>query len=492
MLHRLAKRQRLQLVIQHVSGKIFLLYGEAMRSSQTLEDELRHDSHSKAESGPPEPGIVLVFSNGRPEFGVIALDRGSIEIGRGEVAGLTIHDKHMSRPHAKITFDGHTWSVEDMGSRNGSAADGQEIPSFTKTEVQKIVRAGRSLFLLAADVRPFRAGVVRTGDAVMGPALQRTLAVIMRAASSGRFLLITGESGAGKELAARTYHNAGPTPTGPFVAVNAATLKPELSEAMLFGSRKGFYSGAPGGPGFVQAADKGTLFLDEVAELKESVQAQLLRALDKREVTPLGETKSQPVDFRLCSATHADLRMMKAQGKMRADLFYRIGTQSVTLPPLRERVEEIPWFIEHAVKDVDRSAQKAGVHVSFVEACLLRAWPGNVRELLAEVKNAVHRAAEDGGVLLARHLDERAGMADTLLASTNAPAVTARAPKAPAASRAAKVPRASAKDKPSDEAIMQALEATQNNKAQTARLLGMQRTQLYRWLQARGKSGQDS
>ncbi|HRI69387.1 MAG TPA: sigma 54-interacting transcriptional regulator [Polyangium sp.] len=473
-----------------------------MRSSQTadndktLDNEFTRGRDTGALSGAPEPGLVLTFSDGAPATDVIPLERGSIVIGRGEVGGVMLHDKRMSRHHARISFDGQIWYIEDLKSHNGSAADGEEIPSATTKTARKVARAGRSLFLLVPDVRPFRAGVVRSPEAVIGPTLQRSLVTIMRAARSDRVLLINGESGSGKELAARSYHNGGPAPAGPFVAVNAATLKPELSEAMLFGARKGFYSGAPGGPGFIQAAHGGTLFLDEIAELDASVQAKLLRVLEKREVTPLGKTKSEFVDFRFCSATHADLRAMVASGKMRADLYFRIATQSVTLPPLRERLEEIPWLIERAVKETESSLGALGVHVLFVEACLLRVWPGNVRELMAEVRNAAQLAVDDGGVLLAHHLNPRAGTADALQVGSEPPPVTpeerpraAKAPRTAKAPRVANAPRAPS-NKPSDEAIAEALKATQGNRAQAARLLGMHRTQLYRRLEARGDSGE--
>ncbi|HZF53046.1 MAG TPA: sigma 54-interacting transcriptional regulator [Polyangiaceae bacterium] len=442
-----------------------------MRSSETLDDEHVRGGLQEDAPGAPEPGLIFLFSNGRPAFEVIPLDRGSIEVGRGEVAGVLIDDKRMSRAHARISFDGRAWTVKDLGSRNHTVADGQEVSGLAAKSVHKLVRTGTSLFLLAADVRPFRAGIARSGDAVMGPRLQRVFAAIARAARSDVHVLhITGESGSGKELAARAFHDSGPSASGPFVAVNAATLKPELAEAMLFGSRKGFYTNAPGGPGFVQTASGGTLFLDEVAELESSVQAKLLRVLQSREVTPLGAMTSERVDFRFCSATNADLRSMMAAGKMRQDLYYRIATPAVALPPLRDRLEEIPWLIERAVESVEGVGRSLDLHVSFVEACLLRPWPGNVRELVAEVKSAAQWAAEEGVVLLASHLQEHAGR----VAAPPPPAAAAPSPPTAVA-------------RPSDEAIEEALRAAHNNKAAAARALGMHRTQLLRWLEKRGR-----
>ena len=154
---------------------------------------------------------------------------------------------------------------------------------------------------------------------------------------------------------------------------------------------------------------------------------------------------------------------------MREDLFYRIASPTVVLPPLHERPEEIPWLIERAVRGLEMAGATLALHVSFVEACLLRRWPGNARELIAEVRTAAQWAVEDGGVLLARHLAPRAG---TL--------VTPSPPAGEAASA-----RAVAPEKPSDEAIAQALRAAGNKVSSAARALGMHRTQLYRWMAQR-------
>lgn len=432
--------------------------------------------------------MILVFSNARPAFEVLPLHQGAIDLGRGEIAGVRIEDKRMSRAHARVSFDGRAWAVKDLGSRNCTIADGHEVSGPSARPAATLVRTGTSLFLLAADARPLRAGVARSADAVMGPALQRAFAAIARAARASHVLHITGESGSGKELAARAFHDAGPSAAGPFIAVNAATLKPELAEAALFGARKGSYTNAPGGPGFVKAADGGTLFLDEVAELNASVQATLLRALQNKEVTPLGATKPEPVDFRFCSATNADLRSMVSAGTFREDLYYRVATPAVALPPLRERLEEIPWLIKRAVKSVEGSGQPLTVHASFVEACLLRAWPGNVRELIAEVKSAAQWASEDGGVLLAGHLNERAGRMVAPSPLGGAPSHPFAVAVAASASVSASVAAAAgAAEKPSDEAIEEALRAAGDNRSAAARALGMHRTQLLRWLEKRGR-----
>src|SRR5262249_55632284 len=160
-----------------------------------------------------------------------------------------------------------------------------------------------TLFLLCADLRPFvRARVEVLHDLVVGPRLRRVWDEI---AAQRANLHLTGETGAGKELAARHFHRSGPTPDGPFVAVNCATIPAAIAERLLFGARRGAYSGADSdSEGYLQAADGGTLFLDEVAELEAPVQAKLLRVLETREVLPLGATRPKKLDLRVCSATH--------------------------------------------------------------------------------------------------------------------------------------------------------------------------------------------
>jgi transcriptional regulator with PAS, ATPase and Fis domain len=190
------------------------------------------------------------------------------------------------------------------------------------------------------------------------------------------------------------------------VTVNCATIPKDLAERLLFGTVKGAYSGATSdAEGYLQAAHRGTLFLDEVAELEPGIQAKLLRVLETREVVPLGGTRPHPVDIGLCTATLRDLRDAVASGGFREDLYYRIGRPEVHLPPLRERPEEIPFLVEQAARS---SGSKAGAPL--VEACLLRPWPGNIRELSTEVRAAAALAVAEGSDLVEpRHLAPQAG-----------------------------------------------------------------------------------
>jgi DNA-binding NtrC family response regulator len=398
----------------------------------------------------PLPGLYFIHSQRGPRAIAIPLDGDALVIGRGAVGAALLDDTKLSRQHARVSFDGERFRICDL-SRNGVAVDGELVHGEAFADAP-VLRAGDCLFLALPDLRPYQeAGVVTEGEMVRGPVLAQAWTKIARAASAGDLLFLTGESGSGKELAARTFHAAGPRAAGPLVAVNCANIPAGLAERLLFGTRRGAYSGATDhAEGYLAAAHGGTLFLDEVAELDLSVQAKLLRAVETREVTPLGATRSRAIDFRLVAASHRDLREAVAAGQFREDLYYRIGQPSVAIPPLRARREEIPWLIALVSQPAGLAAE-----ASLVEECLLRPWPGNVRELLAELRSAVAQARMEGAPRLrAEHLAEQAGR------------------------RILPEERAA----PSREAIANALEQAGGNISGAARALGLHRTQFRRWL----------
>lgn len=377
--------------------------------SYTLDDEA-----VSAAGAPAQPGLVIVQLVESPACRVIPVGADGLELGRAEDddADNRFRDPRMSRRHARISFDrrhgGGAWLVEDLESRNGTFVDGARVRGETRFTSPRILRVGSVLAVFTEDVQPFVAGVQVQGESIVGPRLGRSLDGIRRAAQVHDVLMVRGESGSGKELAARTFHAAGPLKSGPFVAVNCATVPHGVAERLLFGARKGAYSGAVAdAEGYVEAAAGGVLFLDEIGELELEVQAKLLRFLETREFMPLGATRSRRVDVRVVFATHKNLRAAVAEGKFRADLYYRIGVLEASVPPLRERLEEIPWLIARAQSTLP---EIASVHPSFVHACLLRPWPGNVRELLGAVRRAAYAAHLAGAKeLRAEHLDADAG-----------------------------------------------------------------------------------
>jgi transcriptional regulator with PAS, ATPase and Fis domain len=282
-------------------------------------------------------------------------------------------------------------------------------------------------------------------------------------------LHIRGETGTGKELAARHFHQSTERRKGPLSALNCATIPPALAERVLFGAKKGAYSGAEAdSEGVIQAAHGGTLFLDEVAELDLAVQAKLLRVLEDGQVMPLGATKPVPVDVRLCSATHRDLSEEVARGRFRQDLYFRIGLPKVELPPLRARLEDLPLLL---LGIAARAPGKPACHASLVEAALLRPWPGNVRELEKRVTDAARAAAAAGDKSIrASHL-----------ARATAP-TTSRRPRLESITSTELPVDSSTREPLTRAAIERALRDTGGNVTAAAVALGLHRTQLRRLL----------
>jgi two-component system response regulator PilR (NtrC family) len=208
--------------------------------------------------------------------------------------------------------------------------------------------------------------------------------LIERVARSQAPVYITGESGSGKELAARLIHQLGPRSAQPFVPVNCGAIPETLMESEFFGYRKGAFTGADNDrDGFFQAAHGGTLFLDEVADLPLAMQVKLLRAIQEKRVRKVGATAEEVVDVRLISATHQDLKAMVDQGRFRQDLFYRLNVIEIRMPPLRECREDIPLFAQHLVERMAAAADRDAPDLTEAALSALQEYPfpGNVREL---------------------------------------------------------------------------------------------------------------
>ncbi len=402
------------------------------------------------------PGLLQVWHDAGGLSRGLPVGAG-LTLGRGSPPMLALDDTRISREHCALAHDGASWRIRDLASRNGTFVDGVRLRGEALRIGPKTLRIGHCILLPLARLR---GEVALTDGLVVGPGLRAVRAAIAAAATLGRTLLVAGSTGAGKELAARHFHLGGPRAAGPFVPVNCAAIPRELAERLLFGTVRGAYSGATAAAdGYVQAADGGVLFLDEIGELDLEIQAKLLRFLETGEVYAIGATRPRRVDVRVCLATHRDLRAMVQGRRFREDLYFRIAQPQVTLPPLSERPEEIPWHVEQAIAGLDARLR---AHPLLVEGCLLRPWPGNVRELRAAVQSAARRARSAGRERV--ELDDLAADVGQVLDDAQDGAVVAA-------------------DRLADrQQVLAALRAEAGNVARAARALGVHRNQLRRWL----------
>jgi transcriptional regulator with PAS, ATPase and Fis domain len=317
---------------------------------------------------------------------------------------------------------------------------------------------------------PFTARVLRPGRrdpfeqiAGQAPALRRALALAARVARTSTPVLITGESGAGKELVAQAIHLASPHADGRFVAVNCAAIPDTLFESELFGHERGAFTGADRlRPGRFEMAGAGTLFLDEIAELPAGAQAKLLRVLQEREFERLGGTLTLRANARIIAATNQDLWAAVGEQRFRADLYYRVSVFPVHMPPLRELGDDVLELADHFLRTLGPGLGKAQARLvaDAREALLSYSWPGNVRELANVIERALIVA--DGDVITCDHL--LLGPATTGLGSAGrgGACVDERA------------------------MLIDALKTTGNNRAAAARILGMSRSRLYKKLHDAG------
>jgi DNA-binding NtrC family response regulator len=406
-----------------------------------------------------QAGIVVVFSGDRPSCEPFPLDGSALVLGRECPEGASIDDARMSRRHAEVAAGPAGWVVRDLGSRNGTHVNGRPVSGTIVCQSPPVVRMGRTIALAVPDIFPFRdARPMREGDRVLGPTSRATLAEIAAVAVSGNNLLLTGESGCGKERAASDFHVAGPHANGPLVAVNCAAIPQGIAERLLFGAIKGAYSGAStDAQGYIRAAEGGVLFLDEFGELELQVQAKLLRVIEDKEVLPVGASRGYRAETRFCFSSNRDLKAAVNRGEFRSDLYYRVAQSVVAIAPLRERREEIPWLAQLAV---DGATPGLTLDAKLVEACMLRSWTGNVRELLGEVRGMA-RAAQ-------RQSCRTVGLE----------------PLAPSATDSVEALKAS-RPKVTAEQIVRALRETPNVSA-AARQLGIHRTHLHRLIRQFG------
>ena len=302
--------------------------------------------------------------------------------------------------------------------------------------------------------------------------------LIQKAAPSRASVLITGETGTGKELAARAIHNASPRRDKLFVAINCAAIPGEMLESELFGYEKGAFTGAlKDRVGRFQMADGGTIFLDELTEMPLALQAKLLRVLQESKIERLGSNRTIDLDLRVIAATNRDPRAAIRDGRLREDLFYRINVVSVELPSLRHRRDDIPLLVEHFIAKHRGNKLNASLSPRSLQKLHDYAWPGNVREL----ENVVERALilSSDGVLDERHFmfDQTPTTSDDGVVSANTPTTI--------------MPLSAAVDELESKLIDAALTQASGNKAKAAALLDISERTLWYKLKKRGDESDD-
>jgi two-component system, NtrC family, response regulator AtoC len=361
-------------------------------------------------------------------FNVHALPAsGTWRVGRGPDNDIRIDDQSVSRHHLLLHL-GLGVEIEDLGSANGTLLfpvdkeaataeatrrSGSEggLPSGERRMLAPgdLVRIGVALLVIQARRRPEGEAQPRLssrapkqgGPAVLlDPEMKRAYDIALRAAQSGVSVLITGETGSGKEVFAETIHQRSNRRNRTFLRLNCAALSESLLESELFGHERGAFTGAnQAKAGLLESTDQGTVFLDEVGEMPRSTQAKLLRVLEERSILRVGATKPRPIDVRFIWATNRDLRAEARAGRFRDDLFYRIAGVEFAIPPLRRRRIEIEPLARHFLSDF---CERSGLAIPELSAGAIAAlheyaWPGNVREL----KNVMERApflCEDGNI----------------------------------------------------------------------------------------------
>lgn len=328
---------------------------------------------------------------------------------RGSTLVLGVEDKSMSSAHARLVRDGRRWSVEDAGSRNGVVLNGERVEKSALVDGD-VFECGETLWLYrtgapvtTADLDDDALTEPLPGLRTFVPALAAAYEALAKVVTIDVPILLHAESGTGKELCAKAVHRLSGR-GGAFVAVNCGALPAQLASSELFGYRKGAFSGADEDRGgLVRGADKGTLFLDEIADLPLPSQALLLRALQEREVMPLGATRPVPVDVKVIAASHRDLRTLVKQELFRHDLYARLAGYSARLLPLRERREDFGLLVAALLARAPHGAT-ARLSTSTARALLDYSWPLNVREL--ENCLTVASTLADGGTIHRKHLPE--------------------------------------------------------------------------------------
>ena len=324
--------------------------------------------------------LMLETKNGLVEL--TNLESG-FSVGNTANNSLVIQDPYVSGNHLKIFRKNNSLYFKDLGSTNGTYLNGKNRDESILNLGDEI-KLGESVLKLIS--RKSQEKLKPLNEAyfcgmIGGQSLQVLFSKIKKVAPTDLTVLIEAESGCGKELVARSVHDLSQVSTGPYVVVNCGAISGELIESELFGHEKGAFTGALARRlGAFEQAQNGTLFLDEIGELPLNLQPKLLRALENRTIRRVGGESEIAVNVRIVAATHRNLKMLVEEGDFREDLFYRLNVVQLSIPPLRERKEDIPHLVQHFVRMGDVGGSKS-FSTEALQALMHYNWPGNIREL---------------------------------------------------------------------------------------------------------------
>jgi two-component system response regulator GlrR len=346
-------------------------------------------------------------------------------------------------------------TIPDAVVATQSGAFGFLTKPIDKDQLMQTVRKAIKVSGSVAVKEDWASGIVTRNQA-----MKETLSQAKMVAATDARVLINGDSGTGKELLARAIHNASPRHEKPFVAINCSAMAEDLLESELFGHEKGAFTGATRShKGLFQAAEGGTLLLDEIGDMPMRLQVKLLRVLQEHQVRPVGSTDAIRIDVRVISATHRNLQDLMAQGRFREDLYYRLNVVNIKIPTLGQRREDIPLLVAHFLQQIAREAgQERKVYApEAVEMLVMAEWPGNIRQLFNVVRQnvALSRSPVISAELVQQSLGEHAGK---LLSFTDA------------------------RDEFTRNYLSQILQITTGNVSQAARLAKRNRTDFYKLL----------
>ena len=352
--------------------------------------------------------VRLAVISGRDAGKETMLQKTLVSIGALPENDLVLTDQTVSRRHAVVEEKADGYVIRDLNSTNGTFLDGVRVREAYLTP-GSVIRLGQteiSFSPLEERIEILKSDADRFGELIGSSSpMQEVYGILERIAPTDVTVLLEGETGTGKELAARSIHSHSRRAGSPFVVFDCGAVAPNLIESELFGHEKGAFTDAvKSRQGAFELADGGTIFLDEIGELSLDLQPKLLRALDRRETKRVGADKPVPVNVRVVSATNKDLEEELKAGRFREDLFYRLSVVRVYMPPLRKRKEDIETITGYLLAGISSEIGKKvdGLSPEAAAALMAYSWPGNVREL----KNVLGRAAalSDGAKIEAKDL----------------------------------------------------------------------------------------